>query len=295
MNKIEIYGIRLEYEVEVGVDLSKIIVEEAEKQIGGLREGDVVVITSKIISKSEGLIYRIDDVVPSRKTRLLSTFYGIDPKIMEIYMKQGKVRVVIPLEKISKGGLLEKYSEDRRTAREVISEDPYLFLIEKNGRLLSWGGVDFSNSPLGFFTEIPADPDESAKRIREGIRKILGFDVAVVITDTEWKLDKFGTVDVAIGSSGIEPVSRKFGKKDMYGRPKLGGVDSIVDLLSSAAALFFGQTDERIPIAIVRGFNYERSEKGTGDTTFPEGLIRRAFISVLWETLKFKIISKVLR
>ncbi|MHA1859591.1 MAG: coenzyme F420-0:L-glutamate ligase [Candidatus Asgardarchaeia archaeon] len=294
MKKIEMYGIHLKGEVTAGTDLSKLIVEEAEKQIGGIKEGDVIVITSKIVSKSEGLIYRIDDVIPSRKARLLSSFYSIDPRFMEIYMRQGKVRAVIPLKNLLRS-VLERYSEDKEVAREVVFEDPYLFLIERDGRLLSWGGVDFSNSPPGFFTEIPKDPDESAKRIREGIKKISGLDVAVVITDTEWKLDKFGTVDIAIGSSGIEPVSRKFGKEDIYGRPKLGGVDSIVDLLSSAAALFFGQTDERVPIVIVRGFDYEKSEEGTGKAKFPEGLMRKMAFSVLWETIKFGIISKVLR
>ena len=87
--------------------------------------------------------------------------------------------------------------------------------------------LDFSNSPPGYCTLPPKNSDESARRIRKGVRRLTGKNVAVIITDTEWKLDKFGTVDIALGCSGIQPISKKFGSKDLYEKPKFGGVDDL--------------------------------------------------------------------
>ncbi|MEM1661186.1 MAG: coenzyme F420-0:L-glutamate ligase [Candidatus Bathyarchaeia archaeon] len=137
------------------------------------------------------------------------------------------------------------------------------------------------------------DPDESAKRIRDEIKRLVGKDVAVVITDTEWKLNKFGTVDIAIGSSGIQPISRGFGAKDLYGKPKFGGVDDLTDLVSASANLLFGQTDEAIPVAIIRGLKYEKSEKGIKSVTYPRKAIREALKMLTKENFKFKLLSKL--
>ena len=140
-----------------------------------------------------------------------------------------------------------------------------------------------------------ADPDESAKRIRKSIRALRGKDVAVVISDTEWKLDKFGTIDIAIGCSGIQPISRNFGGKDLYGKPKFGGVDDITDLVAAAANLSFGQTDESIQIAIIRGLRYEKSEEGVKDVIYLREAVRKALGMIIWESIKFNVVSKILR
>jgi len=140
---------------------------------------------------------------------------------------------------------------------------------------------------------IPKDPDESARRIRGDIRKLTGKETAVVITDTEWKLDKFGTVDIAIGCSGIQPISRNFGGKDLYGKPKFGGVDDLTDLVSASANLLFGQTDEATPIAIIRGLKYEKSEEGVIDVIYPREIFEKALRMLTWENIKFKLISKL--
>lgn len=295
MGKTELYGLRITSKIEPGTDLAKLIVDEAEKQAYGIVENDVIVITSKIVSKAEGRIHKLEDIRPSRRAHLLSKFYRTPPKVMELYLREGEIKAVVPVEKLSReyGHLWEEYTTDRKAAHAVIREHPYIFLIDTGDRLLTWGGIDFSNSPPGYCTSLPKDPDESARRIRGEIRKLTGKDTAVVITDTEWKLDKFGTIDIAIGSSGIQPISRNCGAKDLYGTPKFGGIDDLTDLVSASANLLFGQTDEAIPIAIIRGVKYEKSEKGVADVPSPMKASGKALRMLAWENIRFKLLFKL--
>jgi coenzyme F420-0:L-glutamate ligase/coenzyme F420-1:gamma-L-glutamate ligase len=294
--KVEIYGLRVTEDVNSETNLPKLIVKEAEGQAYGIREGDVVVITSKIVSKVEGGVHKLSEVKPSRRAYLLSRFYKTPPEVMELYLRAGEIRAVIPIEKLAKkyGHLFEEYARNKEDAHKAIREHPYIFLVRVGNRLLTWGGIDFSNSPPGYCTSIPQDPDESARRIREEIRKLTGKETAVVITDTEGKLDKFGTIDIAIGSSGIQPISRNFGAKDLYGTPKFGGIDDLTNLVSASASLLFGQTDEAIPIAIIRGLKYEKSEKGIKGLNYLRKTYRGALGILAWENIKFKLLSKLI-
>lgn len=293
--KIEIYGLRINRNIDSHMDLPALIVEEAERQIGGIKDGDIVVVTSKIVSKAEGRVYNFADVKPSRKARILSKFYRTPPEVMELYLKAGKVVAVIPVEKLAKKlwHFFAEHAASLEDARQVIKEHPYLFIIDVGGKLLSWGGIDFSNAPPGCCTAPPVDPDESAKAIRMGIKGLTGREVAVVIADTEWKLDKFGSVDVAIGAYGIQPVKSGFGGRDLYGKPKFGGVDNITDLVSAAANMVFGQTGEATPVAIIRGLHYKKSEKGVKDTAYSRKVYREAIKAVIWESVKFKLLSNL--
>ncbi|MEM3891679.1 MAG: coenzyme F420-0:L-glutamate ligase [Nitrososphaerales archaeon] len=296
MRKIEIFGLRMVAEFHVGTDLAGLIVDEAERQGCGIKDGDIIVVTSKVVSKCEGRVHKLREVKPSRKARFLSRLYKTQAEAVELYLREGEVRALIPFKKLAEryGFFFEGYAKNRVDAEKVIEEHPYIFLIDVGGRLLTWGGVDFSNSPPGYCTSIPKDPDESAKRLRDGVRRLTGKDVAVVISDTEWKLDKFGSVDVAIGSSGIQPVLRGFAGKDLYGKPKFGGVDNLADLVSASANLVFGQTDEATPIAIIRGLEYEKSELGIKDVLYPRKMFREALKMLLWENIKFKFTYKLL-
>lgn len=150
------------------------------------------------MSKAEGRFYRLDDVVPSRKAKILSRIYGKDAREIELILRNSDgIAFVVPIYKLAKayGRLLRDYVENADAAHRLVKEDPYVFVAYVRGMLLTDAGLDFSNSPPGYCTLPPKDPDESARRIRESIRRLSGKDVAVVITDTEWKLDKFGTID----------------------------------------------------------------------------------------------------
>lgn len=296
MNEIEIYGLRITEDITPKTSLSGLIVKEAMEQAHGIKGNDIIVITSKIVSKVEDRIYRLADVKPSRKARILSKIYKKDAREIELILQNcDRIEYIIPIKKLAEkyGYLYKDIAEDEKVAKKLIREDPYIFMCNVNGMLLTEAGLDFSNSPSGYCTLPPKNCDESAKKIREEIKKLTGKEVAVVITDTEWKLDKFGTVDIALGSSGIQPISRKFASKDLYGKPKFGGVDDLTDLISASANLLFGQTSESVPIAIIRGLKYERSEKGISDVIYPKKILGRALRELIWENIKFRLISRV--
>jgi len=294
MEEVKLYGLKISKDISPKTDLPKLLVEEAKAQGCGIEENDVLVITSKIVSKAEGRFYKLEDVVPSRKARALSRIYGKDARAIELILRNSdSISFIIPIYKLAKayGKLFKEYVKDEEAAIEIIRKDPYIFMANVGGMLLTDAGLDFSNSPEGYCTLPPKNPDESARRIREGVKKLTGKEVAIVITDTEWKIDKFESIDIAIGSSGIEPVSRGFGAKDLYGKPKFGGVDSLVDLISAAANLLFGQTSEAIPVVIIRGLKYERSEKGVKDVIYPRKAFRGALRMLIWENILFKLLS----
>ncbi|MEM3873115.1 MAG: coenzyme F420-0:L-glutamate ligase, partial [Nitrososphaeria archaeon] len=222
--------------------------------------------------------------------------YKRDARVIELILRNSDgIDLIIPIYKLasSYGKLFKDYVKDEKEALELMRRDPYIFMSSVGGMLLTDAGLDFSNSPEGYCTLPPKDPDESARKIREEIKKLTGKEIAVVIADTEWKLDKFGSIDIAIGSSGIQPVLRNFGAKDLYGKPKFGGIDDLTDLLSASANLLFGQTDEAIPVVIVRGLKYERSERGVKDVTYPRKALREALKMLTWENIKFKLLSKL--
>jgi len=106
-----------------------------------------------------------------------------------------------------------------------------------------------------------------------------------------------GTVDIALGSSGIEPITKKFGDKDLYGKPKYGGIDSTVDLIAAAANLLMKQTNEGIPVVIIRDLKYEVSERGVKDILYKSKVkvskksMIFSMISMIWDNFKFRVIS----
>lgn len=266
MEKLEIYALKLPL-IEKKADLPKLIVDEALRSGVGIQEGDVLVLTSKIVLKSLGLLVDLSSVRPGVRARLIHRITGKDPVETEIVLRNSRrVLGIVPV------GFLKAYSEyvgrDRRAAESVVEKVPALMIVEMhNGLITSDAGVDYSNVPAGYAITSNHDFDRLARYLRGEIRERTGKDVSVVIADTEvfYSNGKFGSIDLAVGSSGIEPLSRKFGEKDLYGRPKFGGVDIIVDELCAAAALLMGQTSEGVPVVLVRGLRYERSDRGVSD------------------------------
>ena len=116
----------------------------------------------------------------------------------------------------------------------------------------------------------------------------------MVISDTESNTSgKLGTIDVAVGASGIKPVTPHFASKEIYGRPKFGGIDITADEVASTAALLMGQVNEEIPAVIIRGLKYERSNEGVKNYCI--GLRKLSLIAVLRSALVraiFKLLYK---
>jgi coenzyme F420-0:L-glutamate ligase/coenzyme F420-1:gamma-L-glutamate ligase len=112
---------------------------------------------------------------------------------------------------------------------------------------------------------LPVDPDLSARRIKEAIAETIGMNIAVVISDTFGRPFRLGQTNVAIGVSGINSIKSYIGKADMYGNILRITEIAVVDELASAAELVMGKT-ERVPIAIIRGYEFSSSVSNTAKT-----------------------------
>jgi len=262
---VEIYGIKLPI-IEGKCDLAKVIVDSARKQGLEFRDGDIVAVTCKIVSKALGLLVNIGEIKPSPRALEIASKAGVNPRFIELLLRESdELLLAIPVKKIADEGAVGIYGFSRRPelARKVLEEYPTIFLVLRDGMLWTDAGLDSSNHPPNVFSIPPRNIDAVAKGLRDRIRELTRKDVAVVVCDTEAFL--VGSLDIARGSYGIEPVDRGFGEPDLYGKPKFGGVDAIVHEVCAAAALVMRQTSQGIPVALIRGVNYEKCECGYSD------------------------------
>ncbi len=189
-------------EVRPGDDLAGMIVDAAGSGDGtALADGDVVVVTQKVVSKAEGKLERID---PG------------DPLGHKAIVERESVRIL------------------RRRGDLIISET-------KHGFICANAGVDLSNIEEGWAALLPDDPDRSARRIRDGIRARRGIEVAVIVSDTIGRVWRRGLTDVAIGSAGIAPIVDLRGTADSLGRELQVTEVALVDELAGAADLVMGK------------------------------------------------------
>lgn len=261
MKKIELIGLQTIPEIKAGDNLAKIICNCAKNENVDVSEKDIFVLTSKIVSKALGLIREKADVRVSKKAARISKKTGKDPIWVQMILDAGhKIIAVVPL-----GGVITQYvvsgSTDAESSRRLCDSEKCLFITKSPAGSIHTcdAGIDGSNHPEGVVSLLPKDPDAEAAKIRAGIRKLTGKNIAVILADTE--MIPYGTIDTAVGSSGINPCSIMFAKKDKFGKPKFGGVDLVGFELTSASALLFGQADSGIPVTIIRGYEYQFDEK----------------------------------
>ncbi len=232
---ISIYEVRGLPDIKIGDDLSKLITDSAKRQGVGLRQKDVVVLAQKIISKAEGRVIQLSKIRPSDVATSLGKSLDRDPRLVEVILKE--------------------------TKRIVRMRGPHLITETKHGFVCANAGVDHSNiRGRDFVSLLPVKPDRSAEKIRRGIRRRAGVDVAVVVTDTFGRAWRLGHVNFAIGVAGFKPLLDYRGKRDMYGRELRVTVMAVADELAAAAELVMGKFS-RVPVAIVRGYKF-RSAKG---------------------------------
>jgi len=262
VSKIEIIGLRMSL-YEDGCDLVKEILTSISGSGVEILDGDIIVLTDKIVSKCFKKIVKIFDVKPSKKAVDLARRTGLDPRFVELVLRNSDdLLAVVPFKRLVERGFIDlmSLSADPYETRKILNEYPVFFITRREDMIWSDSGIDSSNLPPGYYAVPVEDHDEIARSIREEILKTLGRKVAVVICDTEIFLG--GSIDFARGSYGIDPVDRCFACKDLYNKPKYGGVDMIVHEICSASSLVFKQTSEAVPLAIVRGVRYKECECG---------------------------------
>ena len=254
-----------------------------------LRDGDVLVVSSKVVSLAEGRYVDLEAVPVSPRAERVADVTGIDPREVELILRESTVLGAIPIAEIGPGvHRLVDHAVDPEAASEALESLPALLVTLRNGQLCTNAGIDLSNSPGESATLLPTDPNASARRLREEIRDRAGIEVAVIVADSELS-HRGGSVDVAIGCAGIDPLDSNFGATDLFGTPKLGGVDLQTDELAAASALLSGQAAERTPIVVARGLEYEVDEDAAIETDLD--LIRSGF----WPTLKRTVQVNVAR
>ncbi len=234
--KMEIIPLKGIPRVKKGDDISKLIVECAKASKIDIKDGDVIVISQKIVSKAEGRTVSLSEVKPSPFALKIAEYTGKKAELVELILRESKSIV-------------------RMSDKHLICETIHGFVCAN-------AGVDLSNVNGGkSATLLPLDPDRSARNIRDGIFRLTGREVAVIISDTHGRPLRRGVINVAIGCSGIKPLKNYRGKQDLYGYTMRVTVVAVADELASAAELLMGEGDEGIPAVIIRGYNYERGEE----------------------------------
>lgn len=212
-------------EVTEGMRVGELIAERAE-----LTDGDVLVISQKIVSKAEGRVRRLSSVLPSAEARRIAAVLGKEPALVEL--------------------ILSESSEVLRAERGV------LIVVTKHGFVCANAGVDSSNLPEpDTVSLLPEDPDTSARRIRGEIAARTGTTIGVVVSDSFGRAWRLGQAEVAIGCAGLNPLDDWRGRQDANGRALEATLIAIADQAASAADLIRDK-NSRIPAAIISGLSH---------------------------------------
>ena len=245
MKAIEIIPVEKLPLIAKGDRLGELIVNAAEKQGTPIQEKDIVVITHKIVSKTEGDIVNLDSISPSEKAKEIAMKTGKEPAFVEAVLRETKEIV-------------------RLGTNSLITEN-------RNGVICANAGIDKSNvEGEKNIALLPRNSDKSAQNIRNDIRKLTHHEVAVIISDTHGRPLRMGEINVTIGVAGIKPTRDRRGEKDLFGYVLRVKQTAIADELASAAELVIGQANEGIPVAIIRGYAYQTIENASArDLTRP--------------------------
>jgi coenzyme F420-0:L-glutamate ligase / coenzyme F420-1:gamma-L-glutamate ligase len=223
-------------EVTPGFDLAATIVDvlasgnqpaDRDAGPGGLQPGDVIAVAHKVISKQEGRVRRLADVIPGPEALRIAASQEKDPR---------QVQVVL----------------DESVA--IVREGPGVLVVEtRHGFVCANAGVDASNVGDGeSVLMLPLDPDASAQALRWRLRELTGIAPAVVISDSFGRAWRVGQTDVAVGVAGLAPVEDWRGSDDAYGRQMNATVIAVADLVAATADLA-RRKDGQQPVVLIRG------------------------------------------
>ena len=233
---LQLFGVPGLPEILPGADLAAMILAAADDAGTPLADGDVVVVTSKIVSKAEGRLVELADVVPSQFAVDWSLPWDKDPAVTELVLREAK-----------------------RIVRQL---GPVLITETRHGFVCANSGIDQSSSGAhGRVVLLPMDSDASARQMREGLRAG-GVDAAVIVSDTFGRAWREGQTDIAIGVAGIQPILSYIGQVDPHGHEFKVQAICTADELAGAAELVKGNVS-RVPVAVIRGFEFELDDTAT--------------------------------
>jgi coenzyme F420-0:L-glutamate ligase / coenzyme F420-1:gamma-L-glutamate ligase len=240
MSDLSVTGLRGLPELRAGDDLAGLLAAAAERALGGLRDGDVVCVAQKAVSKVEGRTVALATVEPSERAREIAADEG-DARVIELIL--------------------------RESARIVRRRGSFLICETHHGFVCAAAGVDRSNTGGGDAAILlPVDPDASARRLRDALAAVA--EVGVIVTDSFGRPFRLGTAGVAVGCAGIAPVRVHTGERDDAGRVLQGTEINVADQVASAAELVMGPFGG-VPGAVVRGLAAARSDAGARSGIMP--------------------------
>jgi coenzyme F420-0:L-glutamate ligase / coenzyme F420-1:gamma-L-glutamate ligase len=237
--------------VERGDDVPALVARALGAAELAVADGDVLVVTSKLLSRAEGRFVDLHGVEPSARAIELGRQVRKDPRAVELILR-----------------------ESTAVSRQAVG---VLVVRHRLGFVVANAGIDASNAvpsdarpgsgPWALL--LPEAPDASAAAIRARVEAESGARVGVVITDSFGRPFRVGTVGVAIGVSGLPPVWDRRGEADLFGRPLENTITALADQVAAAADLVAGQAAERRPLVLVRGLGFDPSEQGASALVRP--------------------------
>ncbi len=231
--RFEVIGVAGLPEIARGDDLGPLVVVAARAQGTPLAAGDLLVVSQKIVSKTEGRIVRLDQVTVSPRAQALALEIDRDPRLVEVILGESR-RIV-------------------RTAKGVLIVETH------HGWICANAGVDQSNVDADTACLLPLDSDASARALRSRIAALTGNTLGIVIADTFGRPWREGLVNVAVGLAGFEPIVSYLGETDPAGHVLQATILALADELAAAAEPVMGKLD-RIPAAIIRGLKWTAAE-----------------------------------
>ena len=235
---VQIFALPGVPEVQPGDDLAQLVLDSAAAGSTSLQNGDILVVTQKVVSKAEGRLVDLRTMEPSDLATRFAERWSKDPRYVEVVL--------------------------RESARIVRMDRGIIIAQTRHGFVCANAGVDASNVAGDVACLLPLDPDASAAALRAALMRRLGIDLAVVISDSFGRPWRNGIVNVAIGVAGMGPLADYRGQPDDHGRIMHVSVIAVADEVASAAELLAGKVS-RSPFVVVRGYDYPRAEGRAAD------------------------------
>jgi coenzyme F420-0:L-glutamate ligase / coenzyme F420-1:gamma-L-glutamate ligase len=219
-------------EIRPGDDLPRILLAAAKKSKLTFQQNDILVLAQKIISKSENRLVDLNTITPSKRAIDLAVNSDKDPRLVEIILRE---------------------------SRRIVREHPVLIVETHHGFVCANAGIDQSNIPgENIVSLLPENPDASAKKIAQALRKLTRKKIAVIISDTFGRPWRLGLINVAIGTYGIPPLIDLRGTRDAHKKPLHATIIAVSDELAAAAGLSM-QKSAATPAIIIRNYNFTPS------------------------------------
>lgn len=215
-------------------DLFDTIIQHIEENKQHVSDGNIIVVSSKFVSMSQGSIVALNKIKPSKKALHIAEKLNMDARLAELVLRESDF---------------------------IFSGVPGFILAVKDGVIAPNAGIDRSNVQHGYAILHPREPFKAAEELRRKFLAHLGKKVGIVITDSRLMPTRIGTIGIAVAVAGFEPVQDLRGSKDLFGNTLRVTLKATADSIATAANMIMGESDESIPVVMVRNFNVSMSDK----------------------------------